>query len=728
MVSYRRIVWALAAVVSGSCSPAPSGKSAVLHDLAALAPAAEVRREVGTIDFGTAAARPHLIHGWYRNERHRDGSSVVWSRGEESILDFFLTQPRDLRAEIRCAPWQGFAGTQVIEFELNGREVGELKLGRDLQTYTVAFTGSAFRAGTNRLKLSYRQVSPASQRRLAVQWDVLRFRPARQPAAEAPKSEGRTVSLPYGSALVYYLELPGDGELVLPKIEARGSGQLAVSARLEDGTSQSWQLAPGKGRRAALPGSGPRLLRLELAAVSIAPDAAGGLRLQAPAVLGTRAEPEPRTANSKPPSGDRPNVIVYLVDTLRADRLGSYGSTKATSPAIDAFAAGATLFEHAVAQSSWTRPSVASILTGLTPLEHGARTVTARLPEEIRTLPEILGDAGYRTAGFSTNPHVSADTGLAQGFEAFQAFSEDSNADGVNRRVLRWLDSLPPASASKKPLFLYIHTIDPHAPYQPPADLAQRLAPGIAPAEGRIEEVRQVYLTSGADRARRLSRLAALYDAEVAASDRGFGELLAALRARGLYENSLIVFVADHGEEFDEHGIFGHGANLFGETLDVPLIVKWPGQREGRRVAHPAQQIDVTPTVLSATGLHPGKDLSGIDLALLAAAPARAAWPGRRVFFSHLEYEGRSGVSAVQGPWKLVLPLSRKMAPAAQLYRRDADPGERENRLEREAIRAGWLQAQIRGQLLRARPAAGQAGEAPIGEEARKALAALGYQ
>jgi hypothetical protein len=100
------------------------------------------------------------------------------------------------------------------------------------------------------------------------------------------------------------------------------------------------------------------------------------------------------------------------------------------------------------------------------------------------------------------------------------------------------------------------------------------------------------------------------------------------------------------------------------------------------------------------------------------------------VFFSHLEYEGRSGVSAVQGPWKLVLPLSRKMAPAAQLYRRDVDPGERDNRLEREAIRAGWLQAQLRGQLLRARPtgADGAAGEAPIGEEARKALAALGYQ
>jgi arylsulfatase A-like enzyme len=217
-----------------------------------------------------------------------------------------------------------------------------------------------------------------------------------------------------------------------------------------------------------------------------------------------------------------------------------------------------------------------------------------------------------------------------------------------------------------------------------------------------------------------------LYDAEVAFNDHSFGAFLDALRQRGLYEKSLIVLVSDHGEEFDEHGAFGHANNLFNETLDVPLIVKWPGQRKGERVRALAQHVDLFPTLLRAAGLQVPQRLPGTDLAQVAASGEYPdALSGRRAF-SHLRYRGREGISVVHANWKLIHPLTRELAETSQLYRRPTDRAERTNRIGELPVRGGWLESLVR--LERERSKSGlKAQTYEMDDETRRALEALGY-
>ncbi len=735
MVAPRSRSAALAlAFALGACART-QGPLEPVHDLAALLPVAEARREVGQVDFGTAAARTHLASGWYRNEGGgRQGPTVVWSKGKISVVEIFLAAPRDLRAELRCAPFEaGDKALQTMTVELNGQRVAELTLSPKLHDYTVELPREAQVAGRNRLAFRYRRVIRYDHRDLAVSWDLLRLRPARASAVEPPRAEAGTLVLPFGTEAVYYLDVPSEGILWLGGLQARGGeGRLVVAAQEEGEEERILEtLEPGPDRQSIeLPGHGHHLLRLTLRAVPANPSSAGGLVLERPVVRARPSSPLSQSPHPPAPSpgtgrgGEkrRPNVIVYLVDTLRADRVGAYGSRQPTSPRIDAFARTASLFGHAVAQSPWTRPSVASILTGLGPLAHGVRTLDDKLAAEAATLPELLRAAGYRTAAFSTNGHVSPATGLDQGFDDFSLDMEETGSGTVNRRVLAWLD----AHAGQSPFFLYIHTLDPHAPYEPAFEDRVRFAPGLRPEAGSTEDLKRVYAARGESRAALVRELIPLYDAEVAGNDRSFGALLDALRSRGLYDGSLVVFVSDHGEELGEHGQIGHAHDLYREVLDIPLIVKWPGQTRGERVRQLAQHVDLLPTILRAAGLAPPAGRPGTDLRRLAALESDPDDLTARKAFSHLSYRNRTGVSIVHAGWKAILPQSWALAPGPQLFRLDRSGEEGPNRIRQNPVRAGWLLAQIRAEILRSRQGL-KPEPAQLDKEARERLRALGY-
>jgi hypothetical protein len=528
------------------------------------------------------------------------------------------------------------------------------------------------------------------------------------PIAEAGKGvrAGRgSLFLPAGTEAVFHLDLPGESELALTgvSLHGAGAGALTVTVRKEGGHEEVLDtIAAGSGPVVLeLPGEDRHLLRLALKA------GAGNLLLGRPRVTSAaHAPPEPEEKHA----GPRPNVIVYLVDTLRADHLGCYGYDKPVSPNLDRFAEGATLFETTIAQAPWTRPSVTSILTGLNPLEHGVRTLEDRLPDAAETLPEKLRTAGYRTTAFSTNWHVSAETGLAQGFDDFVFFPQDPDSPGINRRVLAWLD----AHRGTKPFFLYIHALDPHAPYTPPEDLRQRFAPHSRPQAGMTESLKRIYTARGRRRVERIAEVAPLYDAEIAANDRSFGALLAALKDRKLFDDTLIVFVSDHGEALGEHHDFGHARSLHAEQLDVPLVVKLPRQTRGERVSRLARHVDLLPTLLAAAGLPPASGLPGADLFAPGSEPAA---------FSHLSYNGREGVSVVFDGWKRIEPWSRKLAEGPELYRL----GKEDTNLAGEnPVRNGFLATLLRAETLRSRN--GLRPEAmEMDEETRKGLHALGY-
>ena len=721
------------ALVLAACSPEPPAtkRVRVVHDLVAELPAAELHREAGTIDFGTAEARIFLREGWYQNEGGgQRGPTSVWSKGRRSVLEFWLAAPRALRAEIRCAPFEPNDGKpQVVTAVLNGRQIGELSLRPKLSEYTLELPAEAQVAGPNRLELRYRRVTRFQHRHLAVSWDLLRLVPGAAVQAELPRPEPRPGSrtpalfLPFGTEATWYFAQEEGGTFSLDGVRGQGApgGALQVIAQNDGGREEVLEtLKAGAGPRSLeLPGRGERLVRLTLRAVPDPASSTGGFLLLGPAVRGTAIARED-TAGKGGSEPERPNVIVYLVDTLRADRVGPYRSGKSITPEIDAFAQEATVFENTVAQAPWTKPSVTSIFTGLGPLVHGMRLLHDKLPGEAVTVTELLHAAGYQTAGFSTNWHIRNETGLDQGFTFFDFSPDEAASNLLNQRVLRWLDA-----KAKAPFFHYVHALDPHAPYTPPPDWRKQFAPDIRPEAGYDYDMKQIYKARGKERRRRMAEIPPLYDAEVAFNDHSFGAFLDALRERGLYEKSLIVFVSDHGEEFDEHGDFGHANNLFNETLNVPLIVKWPGQRRGQRVRSLAQHVDLFPTLLRSAGLQVPKGLPGTDLAQVAASGEDPqALSGRQVV-SHLSHRGREGLSVVHAGWKLVHPLTRELAETSQLYSR-ADRAERTNRLAELPVRAGWLESLIR--LERERSKNGlKAQTYEIDEETRKALEALGY-
>jgi arylsulfatase A-like enzyme len=432
------------------------------------------------------------------------------------------------------------------------------------------------------------------------------------------------------------------------------------------------------------------------------------------------SEPNPPAA----PLPARPNVVLFLVDALRADMLGAYGHQAPTSPRFDAFAREAVVFEHASAQSSWTRPSVASLLTGLGVEAHGVGGLTNLLVSQVTTLPETLQLAGYRTGALVANPVVSPALGFAQGFASWN--------DGPAIRHRRAADMIEPAftwiERGGEPFFLYIHTLDPHKPYEP---APEHRKPFLFD-DYRGSQNLSVLLSKKERSADELRFLRGAYQGEVHQNDAAFGAFLDGLAARGLLEQSLIVFTADHGEELFEHGSYGHGGTLYGEVLHIPLALRLPGPaRRASRDALPVQHADVAPTVLGLVGAAAPTEMTGRDLS--ARCQGRPMAPQEpSLIVSRLTYAPADKVAARHGSLKLIVnqEAARGEQPRHELYDLDRDPGETlnlatERPLELRALRAQSAALLAAEAALRRRLGAGR--EAPIGAEQEEQLRALGY-
>ena len=359
----------------------------------------------------------------------------------------------------------------------------------------------------------------------------------------------------------------------------------------------------------------------------------------------------------------RPDIVIYLCDTLRADHLGAYGYERETSPNIDRLADHSIVFERALTPSLWTKASTASLLTGLYPTQHNANGRDSRLPGGIKLLSERLQDLGYHTVGIITNPFVSDTFGFERGYDEFE-FIGRAIAEKLMVRVEQALDARP----KDKPLFLYVHSIDPHAPYDPPAPHKQAFSE--KPVAGVPDE-----LSYGSS----LDELRAIidsYDSEILYHDLKFGELIERLKDDGIYDGSMFWLVSDHGDEFAEHGRGGHGRQLFDESLHVPMILKLPGnQRAGKRVAALSSPLDVVPTIMGYLGEYPPQESEGLDL-LVDLDERKTRVP----FFLHLDLMVErlfvaNGV--VSGDYKYMeekLPLQRSF-----LFNIKKDPKEKNN-------------------------------------------------
>ncbi|HEX2162457.1 MAG TPA: sulfatase [Thermoanaerobaculia bacterium] len=417
-----------------------------------------------------------------------------------------------------------------------------------------------------------------------------------------------------------------------------------------------------------------------------------------------------------PPAAD--TLVLVSIDTLRPDRLGCYGGSRPTSPRLDALCAESVVFEQAIAAAPSTLPSHATLLTGLSPLRHGASMSRRRaLPAEIETVAERLAAAGFRTASFNDGGQVDARWGLDQGFEVYRSFESDLLAPIVDAG-LAWLDEVRAADPDGR-VFLFLHTYQVHHPYRPRArDLA---ALGAAPYDGALGPTvgyrellrinRQRLLPAPED----LAFIDDAYDAEIRDMDRALGRLLDGLAERGLGRRLALVFTSDHGEEMGEHGWWGwHSHTLYDELLRVPLVVRRPGGRSGgTRIAYQARGVDVAPTLLALAGLEAPPGLDGTDLLALVEGGEPAA-----TRFAVAEIDGGAARALRSRRWKLY---------GDDLYDLVADPAERYDVAGRRPDVAGALADRLARAVAESREAA--PGEAPVtlDPEAVERLRALGY-
>ena len=305
-------------------------------------------------------------------------------------------------------------------------------------------------------------------------------------------------------------------------------------------------------------------------------------------------------------TADDPNVVLVVVDTLRADRLGCYGYETDTSPSIDEFARYSHLFEHAYATAPWTTPSVASIFTGRYPSSVGISDREVGLIDELVTLAELFTQRGYLTKGIVSHFFIDERLGFARGFELFNSREAGcgrsyASAPGVTEKAIRFIHR-----NGDGPFFLFVHYFDPHYDYVMHAVLNTypEYEGRLLSDDVKISKLRE--LSKGRELNRRDRRyLEALYDSEVCFTDHNVGLLLDALKQRGLYDDAMIVFTADHGEELGTapDGWVGHTKRLSQEMIRVPLMIKMPGQKQGRRILAPVSLVDLMPTLARAIGM-----------------------------------------------------------------------------------------------------------------------------
>ena len=419
----------------------------------------------------------------------------------------------------------------------------------------------------------------------------------------------------------------------------------------------------------------------------------------------------------------KPNIILITLDTTRADRLGCYGYRRQTSPNIDKLAEESVLYTRAIAPSSWTLPSHASLFTGKFTSSHGARydpegpllltdaisgpeswdAYRARgLAQNEVTLAEVLKETGYTTAAVVGGPWMKRIFGLNKGFDYYN----DSQIGTVNGRLasqvttsaLNWLER-----RREKKFFLFLNYFDPHGPYSPPEGFALRFLPKGTNFTGREPTLEEIN---------------ALYDAEILYMDHYIGRFLQKLKVENLYNDTLIIVTSDHGELFGEHGKFGHGHYLYQEELHVPLFIKYPaGEVSPKRTDLRAQLTDILPMIYERVGITIPGNIQGTSPSQIKHPIIAETYP-----LPLISKDG-SWQSIFEGDFKFIWNSKNQH----MLFNLKDDPEENVNIIVQDSKRTERMWAQME-QYLAKLPKPGLA--LPAGEpddQTKEALKSLGY-
>ena len=443
----------------------------------------------------------------------------------------------------------------------------------------------------------------------------------------------------------------------------------------------------------------------------------------------------PSAATTRVTAGNPLNVLLVTIDTLRADHLGAYGYKRRTSPRIDALASSAAVFERAYTFWPKTRGSFVMMMTGRLPAVNGYSKTHPILVDFNPTLASVLKGAGYETTALVDNPNVAADLGYAKGFDRYRETweelalnTEPARTQAITAEAVEFLRAKRTA-----PFLLWLHYVNPHAPYAPPPPYdtqfvdasarAGRKLPVVADFRGGIPKQ---WAVEGQDR---LGYYVAQYDGEIAFVDQEVGKVLDALASSGQAARTMVVLTSDHGESLGEHDYyFDHGQDVHEPSMAIPLVVALPGGKAGVRSGALASTLDLVPTVLDAVKVSYPSDLAGTSLIHEVKGAGAAGAP--RLFGAN----ERNHTATWDARYRLIA-VPEGESTKLFLFDRAADPGEtkdvarsrpgemREARRELELFQERSDRAWARTRPL----LEGKAGEPPMGENECENLRALGY-
>lgn len=472
----------------------------------------------------------------------------------------------------------------------------------------------------------------------------------------------------------------------------------------------------------------------------------------------SRGEPVDASRGAREGGARGPSILVVLVDTLRADHLGAWGYERATSPSIDAFARDGVQFLRAYSQSTWTKPATASLMTGRYPRQHQAYLEKAKLPESELLLPEALRAVGYRTAVFSGNPWVTREWGFDQGVDHFVSIYDERFARvtlfmrsmkrldklvdekaRVYNRVKLWVqgelsttardpvvtDALVSWVEAQRgvPFYAHLHLMSPHHPYDPPPPFDRFVPDPAHPPVINYPKKSYFFFEQGTplDPAARAD-MVARYDGDILFVDGVFGSLLERLRAMGVLDDTVIVLVSDHGEEFYDHRNWGHGQSVYEELTRVPLIIRYPPRfPAGMRIETPVMTVDVMPTLLELAGAPPLDSLAGRSLLpLVAGAPGHGGEA-----YSELIYRYGMARGLVDGSAKIV-HMRKDQERRTERYDLASDPRE-QHALDATGPAAAPLIERLEALTSWGDAHQSAAVEGKMDAEMQKRLKALGY-
>ncbi len=656
------------------------------------------------IDFGTPAQTKYTVGDWRSGWVHKgvDGDTTYAEAGMRGRVYFEADHPAELVARIRLRSY----GTRALTPYLNNQQLQSVRLdqGSGFVDYDVLLPKAHVRGGENYLLLTFGGTTPVGGRNVSVGVDSIWIREARRAAsAKRPPSydglvtgvrlgdeEREAIALSRASTLRYHVQVPKEGQLGFGVgVEGEGTAPFHVDVSLDDHpitrvlsgiASNAWS-----DHRVDLSRFEGETVRIDLRAEG---DGAGRFAWDAPRVY-VPAQPARELEPAK-------NVVVLVIDTLRADKLRPFNSsTRVEAPTVDRFASEGVVFRLAQSPENWTKPAVASILTGLHPQTHQQKTGDAALPSSAELLSEHLQKQGFKTGSFIANGYVSDRFGFDQGWDDYTNYireGKSTEAKDVFEEAGNWIEE-----HGSGRFFAYIQTIDPHVPYDPPGEFVKMYDPSAYAGQVRprmtgdlLEKAKrrppQVVFDASDKR-----RLVALHDGEITQHDRHFGAFLERLAKLGLADDTLVVVTSDHGEEFEDHGSWGHGHSIYQELLHVPLMFRLPNRLPpGAKVDDAVSTLDVAATVTDLLGVpglpeDEGRTLVGL---MFGDAPAEPT-----VAFSDFQDDRRV---ITTGRWKLVLRGNL----TSTMFDLEADPHEK-NQLDASAFPIGRRYARtLLGQFL----------------------------